>query len=490
MGPVTHITPRRPNLAWAFCIFAAVIAAVVSGIILRNGIKIPSDGWAYWEGSVSLLNGKGYHHFNGRRIWSWPPGYSIYLTGIQLVGGVSGATLAGANTLLAAVAAFAWSAAFLFPLCRSLESARALRPASLALPLLAVIFIALTVATGFRTAMAHNLVYTIYPMVLYVTYRTLRPEGTDRYAIGLALLNGALMAILTVTHNSFIFLPPLVAILIVFHKGRRPAVRWLAAFVAGVAPLVIWVIVSKYLGQWASHKPGTKPLFTWSQYAHQVIAGVANLLGPSRHHLGQLLLAGACGIIVLCLARSRHEENAARAVAGPYLLLSGGFLGCLYVVFNTTWITEPLYSERFMLFLPLTIFPAAAMLLWQAGQDHPYAKPVAQRPAATRSFAFGSLASAVMLVALAAVPFAAAFRTLHWVREAAINGGAVDLARAQRDQGFGYKNFTMHCDYADGPPRRTGNQILVSPAREVPMAKAVPAIAGNHRRQHASIAEP
>ncbi|MDB5354300.1 MAG: hypothetical protein JWN24_753 [Phycisphaerales bacterium] len=489
MEPVTQITPGKSHLVWAFCLFAAVIAAAASGIILRNGIKIPSDGWAYWEGSVSLLNGNGYHHFTGRRIWSWPPGYPLYLAAFQLVGGVSGATLAHANTALAAVAAFGWTAAFLLPLRRSLESARTLRPAALALPLLAAIFIALTVATGFRTAMAHNLVYTIYPLTLYTTFRTIQPGGTGRGTIGFALLNAALLSLLAITHNSFIFLPPLIAAVMVVHRSRPLPVRLLAAFISVAVPLVLWVIVEKSLGQWASHKAGTRPLFTWSQYAHQVLAGIASLFGPGRHHVGQALLAGACFIILLCLARSRREGNAARDALGPYLLISGGFLACLYVVFNTTWITEPLYSERFMLFMPLTVFPAAVLLFWHAGQNSPAPRQLSNQPAPARTFAFGSLASAMMFAVLAAVPIAAAARTWHWVREANINGGPVDLARAEQDRGFGYNCLTLHCDFPDGPPRAAGDQILVSPAREMPKAAPAAARAGQPHAAHASAAE-
>lgn len=482
MEPVAHITPKRSHFIWAFCLLAAVIAAGASAVILRNGIKIPSDGWAYWEGSVSLLHGRGYYHFTGRRIWSWPPGYPLYLAACQSVGGVSGATLARANTLLAAVAAFAWTAAFLLPFRRALDSARAARPLTLTYPLLAVIFIALTIATGFRTAMAHNLVYTLYPLVLYVTFRAVQPEGRDRGAIGLALLNAVLMSLLIATHYSFIFFPPLVAAVTLLHRGRRPAIRMLAAGVMCIIPLAAWVILAKSLGQWANHKPGSRPLFTWSQYAHQVLTGVANLFGPGRHHLGQMLLVGACVVIAVCLLRGRFQENAARRVVAMYLLLSAGFLGCLYVAFNTIAIAEPLYSERFMLFVPLTIFPAAAMLFWQSRWETLRAARADDRPARPASPALGRLVSVLGCVLLVAIPLAAAGRTLHWAREARINGGPVDLARAARDQGFGYNRLTLDYRLPDGPPRFAGDQILVAPAREVPAATTRPATSSTARR--------
>src|SRR5262249_24841437 len=54
--------------------FAATLA------MLRHGIAITSDGWAYWQGSVSLLEGRGYTFlYYDVPIQAWPPLYSLYL---------------------------------------------------------------------------------------------------------------------------------------------------------------------------------------------------------------------------------------------------------------------------------------------------------------------------------------------------------------------------------------------------------------------------
>jgi hypothetical protein len=48
--------PRREGL---LCICAALLCALLSFLMLSAGPTLTTDGWGYWEGSVSLLEGQG-----------------------------------------------------------------------------------------------------------------------------------------------------------------------------------------------------------------------------------------------------------------------------------------------------------------------------------------------------------------------------------------------------------------------------------------------
>ena len=74
-------------------LITGLAAALLQLAILREGLWFTPDSWAYWQGSVSLMNGEGYSYFYGTGIRDWPPLFSVYLLCWQWVFGVSGATL-------------------------------------------------------------------------------------------------------------------------------------------------------------------------------------------------------------------------------------------------------------------------------------------------------------------------------------------------------------------------------------------------------------
>ena len=92
--------PRYFESALPIC--GGLVAATICLLMLTPGITVDPDGWAYWEGSVSILNGNGYRFFGGQPIVDFPPLFSLFLSLIQSVGGVSGWSLAASLVILAA----------------------------------------------------------------------------------------------------------------------------------------------------------------------------------------------------------------------------------------------------------------------------------------------------------------------------------------------------------------------------------------------------
>ena len=93
---------------WGDCFVAAVIALSALALLNCRGIDLTPDGWAYWQGAVSLVEGKGYRYFSGNPIVAWPPLYSLYLAAWILVTGPTGLGLVIGNAFLISIQAWLW----------------------------------------------------------------------------------------------------------------------------------------------------------------------------------------------------------------------------------------------------------------------------------------------------------------------------------------------------------------------------------------------
>jgi hypothetical protein len=449
--------------AWVMSVLAGLVAAAGSLLVLRHGIRVTSDGWSYWQGSVSILQGKGYHYFDGTHIRMWPPMYSLYLAGWQGMLGVSGRTLALANVALAAAASFTWTAAFLLPFRDAPAAKSSGRVRTFLYASLAGGFIAFTIIANYRMLLSQNLGYVLYPAVLYFAHQTIRPGRTGRAAMGCSTLIAVPLTLLLLTHNSFVCLLIPLGLVILRGGGQPLTARLLMAVVATGIPTAIWVAVRVWLRQIEGHKLSAHAVYSWRVYAHQALFGIAHLLGPERHHLGALLLAGVCLILVLSYARRREKTEAAGFI-GTYLALSIGSLAVLYVIFNTTPIFDPLSAERFVLFVPLTLVPSAILLVWL---DQRVPDPTSKgtgMPDASRSRPLPPAATALALALIACITVFALECVALWVRGAGINGGSVDVARVERDEGFAYNAVTIDSRYETGPAKIAGELILRPPA--------------------------
>ena len=309
---------------------AAMLTALSLHGSLRNGLPFTPDSWAFWQASVSLLTGHGYRYADGHPIIFWPPGFAGYLAAWQAVFGISVGTLLKAQVALGAVAALAWTT-----LALRIGSADRHRLAS---GVVTAILVAAVVSRAFHWPWANFALFALVPGLLWATVRldaARTPSDTLLWA-GLASL---VLLLMLLNHNSAIaFLPPLLVVALI----RRGRVRWLAAAMVLVAPLLWWV-ARALLGQlesveWIGGRHSPK------SYVQQLWHGIAEPFG-SRFVPGPVLV-----VLVLALIPWRKVSRAQLVALGMSAAACVGLVG----VFSLVWIWDGLY-QRFTLFLPLTV---------------------------------------------------------------------------------------------------------------------------------------
>ena len=314
----------------AYGVGAAIVAALSLYGSLRNGMSFTPDSWAFWQASVSLLTGQGYRYADGHPIIFWPPAFAAYLAAWQAVFGISVGTMVKAQVALGALAAFGWTVLALS--MRKVDSPR------LASGVVTALLIAATVGGSFQWAWANIALFALVPCLLWATVEldaARTSAGTLRWA-GLASL--ALLVML-LTHNSAIaFLPPVLAVAFF----RKDKVRWPAAAIVLIAPLLWWV-ARWQLGQlesvaWIGGR------HTLKDYVRQLASGIAEPFG-SPYVPGALLL-----VLVLALIPWKALSRAQRLALATSAAACVGML----CVFKMVWIWDGLY-QRFTLFLPLTL---------------------------------------------------------------------------------------------------------------------------------------
>src|SRR5262245_48546051 len=87
---------------------AGFVTAVLYAINHRAGIGLEPDGWASWQGAVSINDGLGYRYFSGNEIVAWPPLYSFYLAAWISLLGPTGLGLIIANGVLITAQSMVW----------------------------------------------------------------------------------------------------------------------------------------------------------------------------------------------------------------------------------------------------------------------------------------------------------------------------------------------------------------------------------------------
>ncbi len=321
---------------------AAVLAALIYAVLHRVSIEVTPDGWAYWQGAASIIEGKGFVYFSGVDITDWPPLYSLYLAAWILLLGPTGLCLILANGALIAVQSAGW-----MRLARALDPSPAKLAGSLG-GVLAVIYIGLFVPLWQGPALAHNLLYTILPFQAALTLSFCRSKG--QHAVHLSTLTAA-SAMLMLTHNSAIVFVAASGLMVFLFAGRSLLIRTLFSAIVTAVPLCVWWAVRILLGQDESH-PVSGGRFSVIEYVQQGVAGIGELVFPPEAAAAGAI---AVGLAVLWVFTALKADNIGRwgvvlSTAVPFVLL--------VIVFSVTWIYDPLSGARFMLFAPLVAFPA------------------------------------------------------------------------------------------------------------------------------------
>jgi hypothetical protein len=407
---------------WCLPLGAGLVAAVICRMMLTPGITVEPDGWAYWEGSVSILQGKGYRFFGGQPITDFPPLFSLFLSMVQSISGISGWSLAGSLVALAGIAACLWSA-LLVSLARTAPNPFLAR-------LVGALYVAAYIGAYYTSLLSETLFLALLPL-LYFCVTRIRTEvpvrGVWFWTGAASLAAGAL----SLTRNSaIVFIPGLV--LVVFLR-TRPLTLFrclsLAALSGGLAS-AIWCLTRAFLGQTASHPLGMGNRYSPAEYAQQFAQDLAYRLGPAHWHLGAALLVITVLSIVVMLAR-HSAASALRDVLHMLLVAATAALG-LFVLFNVIPMVADTLSGRFIWYLPLTLVTALATVA---------------------AYAVTPAARNALLVILAAIFSIQANRT----------GAHLALRLRAPPQPNVRMNYTINPDFLGKPPESIGSWVFVSP---------------------------
>jgi hypothetical protein len=384
---------------------SAALAAGFSALLLRRGVVMGPDSWAYWEGSVSLLERGEYTYIGGAPIAAFPPFFPVTLALAQTALGVSMRSAAVALGALAGLAAFLWTWLF--------ESVKA-EPGRSAADALAVPTIAATLAVSSQTLLSESLWLVLLPGLLTLLLGSADGREPRRLA-GCALLLAALL----LTRNATVALLPAAALLLWRRWPAWTRPRRLAVVCAVVASaLVPWLAVRAWLGQLPAHALGTG-VHGVLDHSRQALAGLAYGLGPDRWGIGGALLSGTA--LALGWEARRTDAARARALALAAFALLG--LGGHVLLFSLTYVAEPIRG-RFVVFAVLALAVAVLAL-------------ARRRPA--------------LLVVGAMLTAVALYRAGIKARLAGVEQPTVAL------------DVRISSDYPSGPPRATAAGVLVAP---------------------------
>ena len=393
----------RSRLVGPLC--CAALGAASSALLLRRGVVMGPDSWAYWEGSVSLLERGDYTYLGGAPILAFPPLFSVMLALFQAALGVSMRSLAIAVCALVGVGSFLW-----MWLYGSVKTEPGASPADA----LAVPTIAATLAVSAQTLLSESLWLAILPALLLVL---LGPaDGREPRRL---LASALLLAALLLTRNATAALLPGAALLLWRRRPEWSRPRRLAAIAAVMAgALVPWLAGRAWLGQIEAHAPG-RGAHGILAYSREAVDGLASGLGPERWGIGIALLAAT----TLTLAWEVTRPAAGRSQGiGLALFAVLGLTGHV-LLFTLTYVAEPIRG-RFVVFAVLALSVAVLAL-------------TRRRPVL--------LALGVML---AAVPL---YRVAVKARLAGIEQPTVAL------------HARISSDYPAGPPRPAGAGVLIAP---------------------------
>jgi hypothetical protein len=387
---------------------ACVLAAAAALALLRRGIVLGPDSWAYWEASVSLRERGTYAYFGGERVVAFPPLFALWLQAVQAVLGVSARALALSQAALAGAAAWQWTRLYL---------AAAGGERTRAADALAAVAVAAPLAVAAQTLLSESLWLVLLPLALRAAGARV---GAVRSALGLAVTAAGLLLCRNVT---VAFLPALGAYAVLSAEAEGRVRRAALQALALAAAVAVWAAVGRALGQAGVHAVGTGHAGVVACLL-ETAAGLAEALGPARHGVGALLLAGAAAVCAAACLRPGRLRVPARALTA---FLALGLVGQA-ALFAAVYVAEPLRG-RFLVFAALTL----ALVVLAA--------------AATADGGFGRAALAVG-AALAAV---ALLRVGTKLRLAGIEQPAV-----------GWRT-TVTSSYWNGPPRPRGALTLVAP---------------------------
>lgn len=316
------------------------------------------DSWAFWQGSVSILDERGYRLFlHGTPIKEWPPLYSSYLAAWQFFFGVSGRVLIAAQAALAGLATFGWTRLSLALTWKGqVAQGRYFWLAGYAQAL----FIALFIAVRFDCIRADNLKYVLLPVLMAIAERAWL-RGSRPPFVRLCAGIGAVGMALMLTHMSSIAFIGAAIVLVLTAKQIPRGTRVAGCLAIAVLSLAPWLVSRSLLHQGGSHRLGLAVgAYGPVTYLVQIIGGSSTLL------IKQPWLSAPLAIALGVAAWSSRQASAlperTRSRLQARLLFVASAMLILFAVFNVTYIADKL-TGRFIYFVPLSLVPIAMSLL-------------------------------------------------------------------------------------------------------------------------------
>ncbi len=353
--------------AWPSAL-GGIATAVACAFVLRDGIVLTPDGWEYWEGSISLLHGRGYRYYGDAPIIFYPPLFSLFLAAVQGIFGESARTLIAATSLLGGVTTAIWVRLAQRLSAPNTSSAPLLALAAFCVPFVAFSFVALLSETVFLCFVGS---------ALLCVASLVRCEEAERHDIqretwvviaGVALL--ATAAALT-RNAGLAFVPGLAIVVGLRLHGVPLAKRAMAVLMVGAVPALAWLFVRFYFEQGASH-PARLP--AWGSaiaYLRELSHGVPELLDGHAGVLG----VGLALFVVAGLASTvgadfvEGSERARGAARDVSIVAASGVVG-LIVLMSSVSVGDPL-AGRFLWFFVLTLVALlCASTSWLEARGH------------------------------------------------------------------------------------------------------------------------
>ncbi len=357
------IVKKIVSYFWNEPVIAASLAVLLAWFLVREGIRFSPDGWGYWEGSVSILHGRGYNYFGGQPIFWYPPLFPMFLALWQGVLGVSGATLRLALLACCGASAFLWTALFrrLFGDHRTwLHS------------VLIVAFVASFLAVCHFLLLSEPLQLVLQALLLLLITSILLQEQppttwsfwSQNFRLGL------LVVLLLLCRNSSLAFFPAICLFLLFFTWRYVGLSRKVSFVSCFAgsfimvlgiPLGIWYVLRKLLKQQyheeSHHFMWFDGLYSPEEYLEQLGEANVSFLGPGI--VGLVLLVGLWGFLIFAafISPNLRKQRQTRVV-WFFLMFVLSSVIMLFLMINLTKVYDPLQG-RYLWFVPLMLVGTA-----------------------------------------------------------------------------------------------------------------------------------
>lgn len=399
-----------------------ILASFLYIISHWQGIVISPDGWAYWQGAVSLAENGRYALFNGETIKHWPPLYSIYLAAWVMIGGSNGLTLTAANGSLVVIQAMVWlfTIQYLFKY--------EFKQAGIITRLMIVLYICLSAVFFQKAPLAHIMLYIFVPLSLCCFKKLVDSmENLSLYkAFGLLLVVNTLIML---THNSGLAFLFTTSVMTYIFMSTDFAKKVILSMLNIAIPGAVWYGIRNYLGQSGSHP--FRPKFEIHQIldkAHEIFHGFGSLLIPDILILPYLVSLAMMVFMGYVFVKSNGKK--ALGMVYIYILLAVVFLAATFLSTN---IHDPLRG-RFIFFMIMFLIPT---LLLHTDNMHKYLK--------------------VAVILLLLMP------QLYWNVKSTHFYLVNDVDRFFYPERFVTHNAYIEPGFVDMPPVKTEKGILISP---------------------------